>query len=176
MALKLIHLALLIQMTSNFSQYLFIFPQARFQLFGDSVNTAARMESNGQPGKIQASGATADLLIKAGKGSWVREREDKIEAKGTLPTIQTSSLLLRRPSSVHPPLTIIDSAVTGKGVMTTYWIVVKGEGSVMSHALTASSTQSGGIDASQRSADTSARSASDRRPESPKQEMGSVEV
>ena len=56
--------------------------KARFQLFGDSVNTAARMESNGIPGKIQASGETAELLRKAGKADWVTAREGTIEAKG----------------------------------------------------------------------------------------------
>jgi hypothetical protein len=40
------------------------------------------MESNGRPGKIQASQATADRLISAGKARWVEKREDLIEAKG----------------------------------------------------------------------------------------------
>jgi Adenylate and Guanylate cyclase catalytic domain len=46
------------------------------------VNTASRMESNGLPGKIQVSEATANLLMAAGKGEWVSEREGGIEAKG----------------------------------------------------------------------------------------------
>lgn len=54
----------------------------RFQLFGDTVNTASRMESNGQKGRIHVSQSTADLLIAAGKRDWVRAREDKIQAKG----------------------------------------------------------------------------------------------
>ena len=40
------------------------------------------MESNGMPGRIHISEQTADLLKAAGKGSWVKKREDKIIAKG----------------------------------------------------------------------------------------------
>ena len=56
--------------------------KARFQLFGDSVNTTARIESSGKPNRIHASEATANLLIQAGKGHWVKERDDRIVAKG----------------------------------------------------------------------------------------------
>ena len=56
--------------------------KARFQLFGDTMNTAARMESNGVPDRIQASKATADLLTAGGKGEWVIPRSELITAKG----------------------------------------------------------------------------------------------
>lgn len=75
--------------------------KGRFQLFGDTVNVAARMESNGQGGRIQVSQTTADLLTAAGKSAWLTPREDKILAKG-------------------------------KGLMSTFWLTVKAEGSAVS--------------------------------------------
>ncbi|CAB9508616.1 Receptor-type guanylate cyclase gcy [Seminavis robusta] len=56
--------------------------RARFQLFGDSVNTCARIETTGQRNRIHVSEQTAKLLIAAGKQRWVVPREDRVEAKG----------------------------------------------------------------------------------------------
>mmetsp|Transcript_20229 Transcript_20229/g.43726 ORF Transcript_20229/g.43726 Transcript_20229/m.43726 type:complete len:1181 (+) Transcript_20229:158-3700(+) len=56
--------------------------RARFQLFGDTVNTAARMESTGMRDRIHISQETADLIIAAGKSHWVVPREDVVVAKG----------------------------------------------------------------------------------------------
>lgn len=50
--------------------------RSRFQLFGDTMNTAARMEHNGLRDKIQLSQETADLLVAAGKTNWLKQRED----------------------------------------------------------------------------------------------------
>ena len=56
--------------------------RARFQLFGDAMNVASRIESTGQPGKIHLSQKTADLLVARGKSHWLRSRADKVHAKG----------------------------------------------------------------------------------------------
>jgi class 3 adenylate cyclase len=56
--------------------------RSRFQLFGDTMNTASRMESTGVKDKIQISQETADLLIASGKNHWVTPRADTVEAKG----------------------------------------------------------------------------------------------
>lgn len=56
--------------------------RARFQLFGDTVNTAARLETNGGMNRIHVSEATANLLVEAGKPHWLTPRATQIHAKG----------------------------------------------------------------------------------------------
>eukprot|EP00980_Cylindrotheca_fusiformis_P024138 scaffold11571_cov122-Cylindrotheca_fusiformis.AAC.1 len=56
--------------------------RSRFQLFGDTMNTAARMEQSGEQNRIQLSLATANMLIEAGLAQWIMPRSSKIFVKG----------------------------------------------------------------------------------------------
>mmetsp|Transcript_24964 Transcript_24964/g.58576 ORF Transcript_24964/g.58576 Transcript_24964/m.58576 type:complete len:1202 (+) Transcript_24964:64-3669(+) len=56
--------------------------KSRFQLFGDTVNTAARMESTCKINKIQVSEVTADLLKSTRKSHWLQVRDEMVEVKG----------------------------------------------------------------------------------------------
>jgi class 3 adenylate cyclase len=56
--------------------------KTRFELFGDTMNYASRMESLCLPGRIQVSQQTADLLFAAGKSEWLRARKSFVHAKG----------------------------------------------------------------------------------------------
>ncbi|KAJ1492579.1 nucleotide cyclase, partial [Baffinella frigidus] len=51
----------------------------QFTVFGDTVNTASRMESNGTPGRVHVSADIARVL--AGKG-YTLERRGMIDCKG----------------------------------------------------------------------------------------------
>eukprot|EP00980_Cylindrotheca_fusiformis_P027750 scaffold22552_cov122-Cylindrotheca_fusiformis.AAC.1 len=56
--------------------------RSRFQLFGDTMNTAARMESTSGQNRIQISQVTADLLVASGLSAWRAARKCKIFVKG----------------------------------------------------------------------------------------------
>jgi guanylate cyclase len=63
-----------------------------YDLWGDAVNTASRMEHHGMPGEIQITGATYELL----KDEFVCRRRGTIEVKGQGPT-ETWYLVGRQP-------------------------------------------------------------------------------
>ena len=52
-----------------------------YDLWGDAVNTASRMESQGLPGKIQVSASTYKLLC----DKYLLEKRGKINVKGKGP-------------------------------------------------------------------------------------------
>ena len=56
--------------------------KTRFQIFGDTVNTASRLKSTGVGGRIHISQETYDCVVEAGKAHWMEARKDKIFAKG----------------------------------------------------------------------------------------------
>jgi class 3 adenylate cyclase len=60
--------------------------KSRFQLFGNTVNTAARMEHSGKRNRIQVSQETADLITEAGKGHWIFQRIDDVASRGGIQT------------------------------------------------------------------------------------------
>jgi guanylate cyclase len=71
-----------------------------YDLWGDAVNTASRMESQGTPGQIQVTGATYELL----------KDEFELEPRGAVPIkgkgdIETWYLVGRRPTIAAAPVT-----------------------------------------------------------------------
>jgi Adenylate and Guanylate cyclase catalytic domain/3'5'-cyclic nucleotide phosphodiesterase len=56
--------------------------RSRFQLFGDTMNTAARMEQSGVKNRIQVTEDTHKQLCAHGKSRWLVLREDKVSPKG----------------------------------------------------------------------------------------------
>jgi Adenylate and Guanylate cyclase catalytic domain len=50
--------------------------------FATAKNTTARIESTGEGNRIHLSQDTADHLVAANKGHWIKAREDMVSAKG----------------------------------------------------------------------------------------------
>lgn len=61
---------------------------ARFQLFGDTVNTTVQIVRTCETGRIQLSSDAAKLLTQIGKGRWLQERLDPIQTinRGSMKT------------------------------------------------------------------------------------------
>lgn len=55
---------------------------ARYQIFGDTVNTCARIQTSSEPGRIHVSSAAAEMLLEKGKVSWLRKRKGTVNLRG----------------------------------------------------------------------------------------------
>ena len=86
--------------------------KGRFQLFGDTMNTASRIESTGLGGRIHISRDTAERLVAAGKQKWVTQREDAVFAKGK-GTLQTYWLSIGAQSNGTGTLSNVTSLSSG---------------------------------------------------------------
>jgi class 3 adenylate cyclase len=69
--------------------------RSRFQLFGDTVNTAARLESAGQGNRVHLTATTAHLIEEGGYKQWIERREGTVTLKG-MGTMQTYWLVPRK--------------------------------------------------------------------------------
>jgi Adenylate and Guanylate cyclase catalytic domain len=95
--------------------------RARFQLFGDTVNTASRMESTGTKNMIQCSQSTATCLIQTGRQHWPTAREDTVKAKGkgVLSTFWINpDAKVNGVNSDDPIIFQADASVSGSGIFT----------------------------------------------------------
>jgi class 3 adenylate cyclase len=81
-----------------------------YDLWGDAVNTASRMESHGTPGTIQISSATHELL----QHDFVCEPRGTVTVKGK-GAMETWYLLGRRAGTPHPGEPLAEPAAAGAG-------------------------------------------------------------
>eukprot|EP00980_Cylindrotheca_fusiformis_P020133 scaffold7193_cov140-Cylindrotheca_fusiformis.AAC.1 len=89
--------------------------RSRFQLFGDTMNTAARMESTSARSRIQVSQDTAECLQASGHSTWIAPRQNKIlvKGKGEMQTywLKTKAANGSKPSKSKSDMTILEETV-----------------------------------------------------------------
>ena len=79
--------------------------KARFDVFGDTINRAARVEATGEPGRVHVSKETAKLLEKANMSDWLIPRGTMVEAKG-LGQLETFWLKVPNDDGYESPIDI----------------------------------------------------------------------
>ena len=90
----------------------------QYDVWGDTVNVASRMESTGEPGRIQVSSAFADLLLLqrsvAEEDGSANINSQQLSANSQqLTATANSQQQLRERGALE---------IKGKGSMTTYWL------------------------------------------------------
>jgi class 3 adenylate cyclase len=102
--------------TGSFCSGIMKSTRPRWQLFGDTINVASRMESTGQPDAVHISEATLAAIIEA-------------HTNGTRSTeTETLEMTVDRPQDVRPlrfrdlVFSPVTSEVKGKGTLQTYYV------------------------------------------------------
>ena len=94
--------------------------KGRFQLFGDTMNTASRIETTGQRSRIHVSKECANIIRAAGKEKWLTKREDKVYAKGK-GRFRICSCGVQHRSSLTTSICFFPMA----GELETYWLSIR---------------------------------------------------
>lgn len=112
---------IMVKTTPGFSRYKSILlinsVLISFLRFGDTVNTAARIEATGQSNRIHMSQDTANLLVNSGKGHWLKQRDNTISPKGK--GMQSCAL---HTLHNHGKNRLILTILSFSGEMQTFWL------------------------------------------------------